>query len=570
MTSRTARLAGVFIQVAGVLCLAAALLPEWRGRLGTAQQVFTPGVAGAPAGFSALCGITLIMIGRGVIMRRRVAWLLALAALVLATATHLLVGPRIEAAALTLALAGVLVWQRQSFVAEFGTARMAHVAKLAGVALGVDLLCGVLGLLVPKHNAVDPALTPGRTVREVGSRLIGVPGPLTIDGRLGQWLPDVLTLLGMITLILVLAVAMAPVALPGGGARDEVDEAARLLDRPDGDTLDPFVLRHDKRRLFSADRHATIGFRYVRGVALASGDPVGDPESFPSAVSAFLATCDRNGWRPAVMGLRAELRGLFEAQGLRTLYIGDEAVVDVAGFNLAGRRMRNARQAVNRSINAGVTTEFHREADLPGRLREELLGIGAAQRGAHPEFGFSMALGDQLSGQRPRSLVVVCRDRDSRPIGFQRYVPCRQERVLSLDMMQRLPGSPNGVNERMIADALDWARRHGVVEVSLNFAAFRGLLDEAARPRGWQAVQAFCVRRIEGRFGVQIDTLRRFNAKFQPRWIPRYLAYRSRADLPAIGVAAFSAEGFLPLDQGRTDDLASVMKGRPLRTLLRL
>ena len=49
---------------------------------------------------------------------------------------------------------------------------------------------------------------------------------------------------------------------------------------------------------------------------------------------------------------------LYARLGLRALYIGDEAVIDVPSFTLNGRHMRNVRQAVSRSRNAGVTTRM--------------------------------------------------------------------------------------------------------------------------------------------------------------------------------------------------------------------
>lgn len=58
-----------------------------------------------------------------------------------------------------------------------------------------------------------------------------------------------------------------------------------------------------------------------------------------------------------------------------------------------------------------------------------------------------------------------------------------------------------------------------------------------------QALAAWLLRKMEGHFGIQMDSLRRFNAKFQPRWVPRYLIYPSRSQLPAIGLAVLSAEG---------------------------
>jgi lysyl-tRNA synthetase class 2 len=45
---------------------------------------------------------------------------------------------------------------------------------------------------------------------------------------------------------------------------------------------------------------------------------------------------------------------------------------------------------------------------------------------------------------------------------------------------------------------------------------------------------------------LQLDNLLRFTKKFQPGWQRRYVLYERRGDLPRIGVAALTAEGYLP------------------------
>jgi lysyl-tRNA synthetase class 2 len=89
-----------------------------------------------------------------------------------------------------------------------------------------------------------------------------------------------------------------------------------------------------------------------------------------------------------------------------------------------------------------------------------------------------------------------------------------------------------------------WAREHGISEVSLNFAVFKGLIEEGADLKLIAAAEAWFVRRLNPYF--QIESLLTFNAKFDPRWVPRYLVYRSAGDLVATGIAAASAEGFMP------------------------
>ena len=136
-----------------------------------------------------------------------------------------------------------------------------------------------------------------------------------------------------------------------------------------------------------------------------------------------------------------------------------------------------------------------------------------------------MALDGLLSGRDPQCLVIVARDEDGTAIAFQRYVPCKNGNGLSIDAMRRDPVGPNGVNERMIVDVVSWAQDHGISEVSLNFAVFKGLIEEGADLRFVAAAEAWLVRRLNPYF--QIESLLTFSAKFGPRWVPRYLVYRS-------------------------------------------
>src|SRR5439155_16558453 len=115
---------------------------------------------------------------------------------------------------------------------------------------------------------------------------------------------------------------------------------------------------------------------------------------------------------------------------------------------------------------------------------------------------------------------------DGDAFAFHRYVPCRNNRGLSLDAMRRDAAvGPNGVNERLIVDTIEWARTRGVAEVSLNFAFCRALIDPSAVLTASERAQAWVVRRLNPYF--QIESLLRFNAKFRPRWVPRSVVYRS-------------------------------------------
>ena len=335
----------------------------------------------------------------------------------------------------------------------------------------------------------------------------------------------------------------------GRGGPPETPQADRdrfreLIRSPlsDGDTLDPFADRRDKDYAFTPDRGAALAYRSLFGVALGSGDPIGARDQFLECVRGFVSHSQERGLRPVIMLVRQDRVALYKRLGFRTLYLGDEAILDVAAFTLESPRMRNVRQAVKRSANFGVTTEIVREADIAPALVDSLREITVLARNGKREEGFSAALEEPFSIPQPTCLVVLCRDHTGELIGFQRYSPCNGDSKLSADAMRRLPTAPNGTNERMIFEVLQWARRNGIVELSLNFVAFRHLLQRLDVATG-NDLAARSIRRLNP---AGAPTLFAFTNKFLPRWVPRYLAYRSLTDIPRFAVATLSAEGRLP------------------------
>ncbi|HZU74977.1 MAG TPA: phosphatidylglycerol lysyltransferase domain-containing protein [Acidimicrobiales bacterium] len=496
-------------------------------------------------GSDALIGVALVVIARGLLLRRHNAYRVGLAYLAGMTVV-VTVWVRAPRHVIGLAvLAACLYLARQAFPVPGSPRLTPSLTRVLLVAAAADAVCGTLVMAMARggpHPYKHP-LAAGRVMLDgfVGRRVT------MADPYSAHWALPLLTAVGCVTVVVLLAAVIAPPAVPLDGTRSRAGLVRALADRIEGSTLDPFALRHDKLHLIDPVSGSAIGYRPMFGVALASGPPVGPPGAAFSALSHYLQHCQAHGWRPAIIGLGPPELEACDRLGLRHLHIGDEAVIDVGTFNLATPAMRNVRQAVKRTRNFGVTTSVQRESDLTGRLREQLLSIAFVGRGRAPERGFSMTLGDPLSGRHGDSVVVVAFDSEGEPVGFQRYAPCRGGRALSLDIMRRVPAAPNGVNERMIADVVAWAAERQVDQISLNFAAFRDLMDLGSERNRLQRIQYWLVHRIDR--WIKIESLYRFNAKFHPVWLPRYVAYRSPLDLGWVLLAALTAEFSLPIER---------------------
>jgi len=448
---------------------------------------------------AALVAILLLVLAKGLLGRRRVAYWVGVTAAVVGA---LALGPGVPAVGL-LVVAVLLAMRKAEFPA------------------------------VPVVPRVRTALIGGLVVLVAG----GVyDAALRWDASLRV---DLLSLLLMAaTAVLVVLLAAAPA--PGPADRDTWNQVRVLAANPASDTLAPFVLRHDKAYVFSWDGRAAVGYRVIFGVAVVGGDPVGDPGSYADAVTAFIRRCAVMGWRPAVLGVRAELGDLWHRHGLRSVGIGDEVLLDVAQFSLASRRMRNVRQAVARTHNAGVSTRIMREGDLPPSRRDELADVSARWLKGSRERGFSMILDGLLNGSHPDCVLVIARDRTGNVVGFQRYAPCMGGEALSLDTMRRDREGPNGLNERMIVDLLEHGREQGVKLLSLNFAAFRTLLDAGAGRRGFERLGYRALHLLDPL--IQLESLYLFNAKFRPSYRPRSVAFPSWMSIPLVAAAMLTLE----------------------------
>jgi lysyl-tRNA synthetase class 2 len=329
---------------------------------------------------------------------------------------------------------------------------------------------------------------------------------------------------------------------PGEAARAR---AAQIVHSYGSDTLAYFALRRDKSYFISADGRSLIAYVYVRGHAMVAADPIGPAEDKGRTIDEFLAFCAERGWRVAFLAVREEDAPLYRERGMHSLYLGDEAILHCDVFTLDGADMKAVRSAVSR-VGRDHEFELMRESEATPELVAELNEISAEWREGAAERGFTMELGEDVEGREPDFVIALARDDSGRVAGFLRFVPCYGEDPgYSLDLMRRRPDSANGLTEFLIANAALGLGASGVKRLSLNFAAWGRLLDSAEDAGPLGRFERRVARGLNPYF--QIQSLRDFNQKFDPEWLPRSLVIDDLADLPKVALLYASIEGFAEL-----------------------
>jgi len=151
---------------------------------------------------------------------------------------------------------------------------------------------------------------------------------------------------------------------PDAQTEGDHDLARRIVLEWGDDSLSFFALRRDRRYAFAPTEDAMLAYRVVAGCALLSGDPIGNPASIPALVKDFAELAHQRGWRLVVLHCSDEWVDLFRSLGMRSLPIGDEAVLCPQTFSLEGRPIRKVRQSVNRLQRLGYTATVAGPDDL--------------------------------------------------------------------------------------------------------------------------------------------------------------------------------------------------------------
>jgi lysyl-tRNA synthetase, class II len=512
----------------GAVNLVSALTPNvgWRGHL----LLHALPVRAIPV-FHALAvpaAVALLVAAIYLRRRRRRAWEVAFGLLLGLGVLNLLKGLDVEEATLSFAAAGLLWWSRAAFCVA---PRSIRPAAAIAAALTTAAAIGTAGALLVWLGSGRRA-EPLAVLHESIDLFTWSRGPMIFHDELA-FVPAALGLTTLAAVVVAAYLLFRPLRptlhLPDRGSR----AAATALVRAHGsDTLAFFKLRRDLLYLFAPGGGGFLGYRLERNVMLVAGDPVGPPDVLPALVADAAAFAELHGLRLAALGAGRGSLPLWRQVGLRALYIGDEAVVETARFSLEGRATRKLRQAVRRVEQAGYEAELVQVDALAATTVAALDRVSTAWRAGAPERGFTMAM-DSL-GAAPGSQVVIGRDAAGTARGFIHFVPSYGRPTVSLSMMRRERETPNGLTEFLIVRAIEALREQGIEEISLNFAAFGRLV---ARPGPLAPLLRFGSRHF------QIESLYRFNAKFSPRWEPRYLVFAGILSLPRTGLAALRAEG---------------------------
>ena len=319
-------------------------------------------------------------------------------------------------------------------------------------------------------------------------------------------------------------------AKPEPAVADEADlERAKKIIGENDLTMANAALTGDKRLLFNDTNDAFVMYQVNGRSWIALGDPVGPKARAEELVWRFRELSDHHGGRTVFYQASGDRLPLYVDLGLAALKIGEEARVPLQQFSLEGPARADLRQAHRRAERSGASFEIV-PIERISALLPQLARISDAwlTDKSTAEKRFSVGA---FSEEYVKNFPVALVRSEGTPSAFANLWPTGTKEELSVDLMRFGPDAPRGAMDYLFIELMLWAKAQGYRWFNLGMAPLAGLERHPLAP-AWHRVGNFVFR--HGEHFYNFEGLRRYKAKFDPVWEPRYLVAPGGVALPRI------------------------------------
>ncbi len=513
----------LIVVVSGCVMLISAATPALRHRIRLLESIVPVAVLETSHLASVIVGLLLLVLARGLAKGYRYAFRTTLGLLLTGAAFNILKGLDYEEATLLIVTALVLWTHARLFTLPSRSGGTA-ITILTPVALAILTFSAVgfasFGTVFYSHSLWVTFSHSAEAARFLRSL-------------------SVLTLSGLVIAIYLYQRIPHRYIPP---SKDEIQRAQEIHRASGRGTNALMMLNGDKSIHFWEDRAFCL-YRTMGSNIFVFSDPSvpeGAERGFMNSLLQKAAELDRS---LVFYQISSRWIPILHDYGYSFFKLGEEAIVELERFNIQGNKGKAMRNVLNKFRNDGYTFEVLSPLEVEPSLAElrRVSDAWLVSKGTK-EKRFSIGFfDDRYLCSFPCAIV---RDKSGLIAAFSNILcDIGSKEEFSVDLMRYLPECPNGVMDLLFLKLFDWGKSQGFRTFNLGMAPLATVGDV---PQARLQERLANILFQYGEHWYNFRGLRQFKEKYDPAWIPRYLAYPVFWRWPQVlaGVAALIAGGW--------------------------
>jgi phosphatidylglycerol lysyltransferase len=322
--------------------------------------------------------------------------------------------------------------------------------------------------------------------------------------------------------------------------RPDEEEVQRALqaNAAYGDGTTPLMVAVGDKAIFFDGARGFCLYRTIGPYLAVFSDPVvrspAERDAFMDALVGFARNLDR---RPLFYQISLDWIPLLHDRGYHLFKLGEEAHVPLERITLQGHAGKLTRQVLRRAERAGLAFRVLQPSEI-GPQVETLAEISNDWlRAKHViERQFSIGYFDPDYIQRFPCAIVEHIGERRRIVAFANLLEGPRSQELSVDLMRYRSDSPN-VMDFLLTSVMLHGKAAGYRTFNLGMAPLASV-GQYRGARIGERLAGLLFRRGEHWYNFQ--GVRFYKQKFDPDWMPRYMAYPTAVEWP-VALANVSA-----------------------------
>ena len=517
----------------GVVNIVSVLTPTISSRIRFLRGVLSPEAITISNYFVLVAGLFLLVTAAFMLKGLRTAWYISVLLSLISIAGNLTKAVDYEEAIVALVVLVILLVSKKEYYIKSNPRLRNTGIQTTILSIAAVLLYGVLGfyLLDRRHFNVDFSLLQSLRYTLQNYFLLGSDELIPQDSFAQNFIYSI-NISGFLSMGFFVYTLIRPYVLKNTPTEEDLQRAQSLLEKHGSAASDYFKCYFDKLIFAPSYLGAFISYRISGNFAVVLDNPVAaDSEQMSTCIREFDKYCYENGLKSIYYRVPEESLDVYRKLGKKALFLGQEGVVDLDQFSLAGGSKKSMRNALKKVSDRDFTATVHRPPLKDGLLQKlKAVSDEWLEDTGRSEIIFSqgMFIWEEIKKQ----VVITVDSAEEKTVAFLNIVPDYAKGEGTYDLIRKTRDAPNGVMDFILVELFNHLKSEGLRYVNLGFAPLAGIDTARSFP---EKSMKFAYEKI--RTFSHYKGLREYKEKFEPAWYNKYLVYDQDYDLlqvPAV------------------------------------
>jgi phosphatidylglycerol lysyltransferase len=517
----------ILIFILGIVNIISVLTPALPERLTLLKDYMLVDFVSFSNSFVLIAGLFLLVTAAFMLRGLRTAWWFAVFLSVISVLGHITKGIDYEEASIGILIIGSLVATRKEYHVKTNPHLGTVGLQTALLSMAAVIVYGVVGFyfLDRKHFQIDFNILQSFKYTIQNYFLIGSADLIPRDNFARVFI-YLIKISGFLSISFLIYSLVRPFVVKITPEDEEKERAESIIRQFGNSSLDYFKTYSDKFIFAPAGINAFISYRVSRNFAVVLENPVSENvDEMKKCIISFGDYAYENGLRDIYYRVPKDSLPVYSELSKKSLFIGQEGVVDLNTFSLEGGEKKSIRNALNKIREQGYTTHVNMPPLRDGLIQKlRAVSDDWLKHTDREEIVFSQGM--FIEKEIKQQTVITVENSEDKIIAFLNIIPDYVKDEGTYDLLRKTVDAPNGIMDFILVELFKYFKSAGIKYVNLGFAPLSGLDDphnftEKSMKFAYEKIRSFS----------QYKGQRDYKDKFNPVWSDKYLCYNNDYDL---------------------------------------